>query len=86
MAVSGYVPPHTATQKALAEIWAELLDVERVGIHDKFLDLGGDSLLATLLIGRIHKKFSFKLPIDVVFEASTLEEIGTRIDKAQESG
>jgi acyl carrier protein len=80
----GYVPPQTSTQKVLAEIWAELLEVERISIHDRFVDLGGNSLLAALLISRIHKKFSIELTVGAVFEASTMEEIGTRIDKAQQ--
>lgn len=80
----GYVPPQTPTQKVLTEICAEVLEVERVGIHDKFLDLGGNSLLAALLVSRIYKKFSFEVPIDVIFEGSTVEEVSTRIDKAQQ--
>jgi hypothetical protein len=80
----GYMPPQTPTQVVLAEIWSELLEVERVGIRDKFLELGGNSLLAALLIARIYKKFALELPIGVLFEASTVEEIGDRIDKAQQ--
>ena len=80
-----YVPPQTSTEKVLAELWAELLEVERIGIHDKFVDLGGNSLLAALLVSRIHKKFAIELTVGAVFEASTMEAIGTRIDNAQQT-
>src|SRR6185312_12162553 len=48
-----YVAPRTATEQVLAEVWAEVLHLERVGIHDNFFELGGHSLLATQVIARV---------------------------------
>src|SRR5260370_16277048 len=43
---TGYTPPRTGAERTLAAIWAEVLGVERVGIHDNFFELGGDSILS----------------------------------------
>jgi amino acid adenylation domain-containing protein len=50
-----YAPPRDATEALLAEIWAEVLRAERVGIHDNFFDLGGESILAIQAASRAHK-------------------------------
>jgi len=54
-----YVAPRTAEERRLAEVWSELLNVERVGANDNFFDLGGNSLLALRLFARIRSEFSW---------------------------
>ena len=49
-----YVAPQGETEVALAELWSDLLKIDRVGRHDNFLMLGGHSLLAVQMIGRLH--------------------------------
>jgi len=57
-AASGsYVPPRGSTQQVIADIWREILGTERVGIHDNFFDLGGNSLLATRVVGALRRGF-----------------------------
>ena len=76
-----YVAPETETQKALAEIWQEVLGIEKVGIHDNFFfDLGGHSLKATQVISRIRQAFDIECPLNKIFESSTVESIGKYID------
>ena len=70
-----YVEPRNEMERAIAEVWGELLGVDRVGIHDSFLDLGGDSLLATRLISRLRDVLDLEVPIRMVFEASTVAEL-----------
>jgi acyl-CoA synthetase (AMP-forming)/AMP-acid ligase II/acyl carrier protein len=75
-----YIAPRNATEEKLAQIWAEVLKVERVGIHDNFFELGGHSLLATQVVSRINQKFKFNIPLRVIFEESTLGGIASYIE------
>jgi amino acid adenylation domain-containing protein len=70
-----FVPPRTLTEETLASIWADLLGLERVGIHDDFFDLGGHSLLATQVISRLREALSVELPLRYLFESSTIAEL-----------
>ena len=56
------VPPRTEIEAELAAIWAELLRLEPVGIHDNFFDLGGTSLLAVDLFAQIERRFGKDCP------------------------
>ncbi|GAK54268.1 amino acid adenylation [Candidatus Moduliflexus flocculans] len=71
-AVERYVAPRTPTEQILADIWAEILGVERVGIHDNFFELGGHSLMATQAISRIREQFGVELPLRVLFEVEDI--------------
>jgi amino acid adenylation domain-containing protein len=64
--------PTTPTEAALAEIWREVLRLDRVGIHDAFFDLGGHSLLMTRIISRVREAFNVELPIRRFFESPTI--------------
>ncbi|HYW10366.1 MAG TPA: phosphopantetheine-binding protein, partial [Longimicrobium sp.] len=77
-----YVAPRTPTEQALAGIWGEILGVERVGAEDNFFDLGGHSLLATRVMARIRRDMRAELPLRVIFEATTLAAMATRVDEA----
>ncbi len=74
--------PRTPVEAGLAALLAELLGHEWVDIHDDFFQLGGDSILATQLIARIRDRWHIELPIQHVFEASTVAGIAARIDLA----
>ncbi|HZI20304.1 MAG TPA: amino acid adenylation domain-containing protein [Pyrinomonadaceae bacterium] len=67
-----YVAPRTETERALAEIWAEVLGVERVGVEDNFFELGGHSLLATQVITRLRNVLQVALPLRTLFVANTV--------------
>ncbi len=67
-----YVPPRTPVEVVMARLWAEVLGVERVGIHDNFFELGGHSLLATQIISRLRRVFDLELPLRSLFEAPTV--------------
>lgn len=67
-----YVAPRNAAEVFLAGVWAEVLGVSRVGVHDHFLDLGGDSMLATQLVSRLAPYFKHDLPLRSLFERPTV--------------
>ncbi|HEX5890086.1 MAG TPA: amino acid adenylation domain-containing protein, partial [Pyrinomonadaceae bacterium] len=72
---SNYAAPRTAVEEVLAGIWREVLAVERVGIHDNFLDLGGHSMLAMRCVSAMRRLFRVDIPLRVLFETANLEEL-----------
>ncbi len=80
--VTDYVAPSSTTEKALAEIWCEVLGLEKIGIDDNFFELGGHSLLATQVISRAHVKFDVQLDLRVQFEEPTIRVIASLVDEA----
>jgi acyl-CoA synthetase (AMP-forming)/AMP-acid ligase II/acyl carrier protein len=72
---SQFVPPRTAIEEMLAEIFTDILGLEHTGIDDNFFELGGHSLLATRLVTRIRKVFNADLPLRRFFERPTVREI-----------
>ena len=71
--------PRTPVERAVAQIWAEVLGLRAVGIHDHFLDLGGDSLLATRVISRATAEFRVSVPVDELLAAATVAEMALLI-------
>jgi len=75
-------PPRTPTEVLLADLWCELLGLDRVGIEDNFFDLGGHSLLATRLLARIRTAFGVELALRELFTSPTVEALAEAIDGA----
>ncbi len=69
--VRGYEPPQGETETLLAQVWAQVLKLERVGRHDNFFDLGGHSLLAAQLIGQLAAH-NIRLPLGTIFSHPTI--------------
>jgi amino acid adenylation domain-containing protein len=76
-----YEPPASPVEKELAEIWARLLGVERIGARDSFFDLGGHSLLATQLVARVYDVFQVSIPLRSIFEKTTIVELALVIEE-----
>lgn len=73
--------PRNAVERSLADLWRELLGVDRLTIHDNFFDLGGSSLLATRLFTQVADVFGKKLPLATIFEAPTIEQLARLLDQ-----
>jgi amino acid adenylation domain-containing protein/non-ribosomal peptide synthase protein (TIGR01720 family) len=79
---SSYEAPRNIDEERIAEIWAAVLGVERVGTSDNFFNLGGHSLLAVQVVSRIRETFSIELPIKSLFDAPTVRLLAERIASA----
>ena len=79
-AAAAYLPPRTAAEQVLAEIWGEVLKTERVGVHDNFFALGGHSLLATQVLSRVEQAFEVKLPVRAIFEHPTVAALAAELE------
>jgi amino acid adenylation domain-containing protein len=77
-----FEPPRTPVEEKLAQLFADVLAVSRVGIHESFFDLGGHSLLATQLVSRIRRGFEIALPVRALFDTPTVAGIARHVDAA----
>ena len=78
-----FVAPRTPAEALLAEIWSEVLGLDHVGVDDRFLEFGGNSLLATQIISRIINRFQVELPLRSLFEAPTVASMAVAITQNQ---
>jgi amino acid adenylation domain-containing protein len=78
-----FVAPRTPAEERLAAIWAEVLRLERVGVHDNFFNLGGNSLLGTQITARVRDRFRVELTLRSLFEAPTLAGLAAVIAERQ---
>jgi acyl-coenzyme A synthetase/AMP-(fatty) acid ligase len=76
---ASFVTPRTPIETQLVTIWADVLDLDQVGIHDNFLELGGNSLLATRVVARVIRVFRVDLPIRVLLESPTVATMAEAI-------
>jgi amino acid adenylation domain-containing protein len=78
-----YVAPRTPVEQTLADIWAQTLGIERVGIYDNFFALGGHSLLATQLLARVRTAFHIDVQLQRFFTAPTITAMAVAIAQQQ---
>jgi amino acid adenylation domain-containing protein len=79
------VEPRNRTEKIVAKVWSEILNVEKVGVLDNFFELGGHSLMATRMVARVRELMNIELPLRAVFEEPTVEGLARRIAYDEES-
>ena len=78
-----YVAPRTPTEQMIADVWSEVLHLDKIGIHDNFFDLGGHSLQATRVITRLSQPAHIDIPLRTFFEHPTVEELAIEITQLQ---
>ncbi|WP_371507681.1 amino acid adenylation domain-containing protein [Bradyrhizobium sp. ORS 285] len=81
---SGYAAPRGQTETILASIFADVLGLDRVGIHDDFFAIGGHSLLATQVVARAQQELNVQLALRALFEASTVAGLAARLNSSTE--
>ncbi len=75
-----FVPPKTPIEVQLAQIWMQVLNIDRVGLNDNFFELGGHSLNATQLVSRVGKAFQVEMPLRFLFESPTLASLAETLE------
>ncbi|UKO99560.1 class I SAM-dependent methyltransferase [Nostoc sp. UHCC 0870] len=75
-----YVAPSTPAEQQIADIWSQVLRLERVGIYNNFFELGGHSLLGTQVMARLYQTFQVKLPLSTLFEVPTIADLTKRVE------
>ncbi|VBB05120.1 phosphopantetheine attachment site [Lucifera butyrica] len=74
-----YVAPRNEAEARMAQVWQDVLAVEKVGMEDNFFELGGHSLKAIMLAAKIHKEFSAEVPLTAIFKAQTVGELSKTV-------
>ncbi|HEV2149199.1 MAG TPA: non-ribosomal peptide synthase/polyketide synthase [Longimicrobiaceae bacterium] len=85
-AAGTHVAPRGPAEEMIAEIWADVLGVDRVGAHDDFFELGGHSLLATRAVSQVREAFGVELPLRALFEAPTVAAATERVEALLRDG
>ena len=80
---SDFLQPRTPTETMVAELWQEILSIERVGAEDNFFNLGGHSLLAARVVTQVRKRMEIAISVRALFEQPTLREFAGALDEAQ---
>ena len=80
-----YIAPTSVSERQLAEIWQELLGVEKVGIHDNFFELGGHSLLLVKLVAAVNERLKTAVKFDAIFKYPTVAEFTAHLTISEEN-
>lgn len=80
-----YIAPHTQTEKNIEKLWCALFELEQIGIHDSFFDLGGHSLMLTQLVLQIKEQLRYDLPLQQFLENPSIHHLAHLIDKIRTS-
>jgi amino acid adenylation domain-containing protein len=81
-----YVAPRSPVEAEVADIWAELLGVDRIGMYDSFFDLGGHSLLGIRALSRVSDAFQVEIPFRTIFETPTVADVASLVDEIKARG
>ena len=75
-----------AMTAALMQIWADVLGLDRLGVHDNLFELGGDSLMATRIVARVKTALQVELPLRALFDRPTVAQTASLISRMENPG
>ncbi len=75
-----YVAPRSEIEQQIADIWAQVMNLDRVGVHDNFFELGGYSLLAIQVIARLRQTLQIEINLSSLFELPTVADLANRVE------
>lgn len=75
-----YTAPAGPVEEMLADVWQEILGLDKIGVHDNFFELGGHSLLATRVVSQLRYNYDIDIPLHHLFEAPTISELASVIE------
>jgi acyl carrier protein len=78
-----YVAPRTPIEAQLAQLWAQVLGLSQVGVHDNFFALGGDSITTLQIKSYVHETFQIDVPLQMLFEQPTIAQLAEMIYLSQ---
>ncbi len=76
-----YTPPQTEIEELIVEIWQTIFNISKIGIHDNFFDLGGESLMAIQITTRISETFEMEIPLSQVFKSPTVSTLAQYVEE-----
>jgi len=76
----GFVEPRSEIEELVAQVWREVLKLDKIGVYDNFFELGGHSLLATRVVARLRTNFDIDLPLRKLFELPTVAALAEHVD------
>ena len=81
-----YVAPRNPLEETIARVWAEVLELERIGVHDNFFDLGGHSLQTVQLVARLNAALDRPVSVKTVFRAPTVAAMADALEREAAAG
>jgi acyl carrier protein len=81
---SPYQPPRNTMESMMIDLWSQLLNEPQIGILDRFLEVGGDSLIAAQIMAQVSDQLGIDLPLGVLFDANVRELCEWLVSKSQQ--
>ncbi len=75
-----YVAAQTEFEEIIQATWSEVMQIDKIGIHDNFIEIGGDSLTGIRIISRLKEDFELDLPVNLIFQKPTIAELALSIE------
>ena len=76
-----YVAAQNEFEEIIQDIWVEVMEIDKIGIHDNFLEIGGDSLAGIRVVNRLSQAFEIDFPVNLIFQKPTIAKLAVHIEE-----